>query len=72
MYQLHLPLKFKIKKEEVQSSVPHRLRNVINPWQTEREIKTQAKSAEKILNKVPKDKHSEWLEVNSPDRNWNV
>lgn len=52
--------------------VIYHLRNVINPWQTEKDIRVQTKSAYQILAKVPKEKIDEWLGFHLPDKIWEV
>lgn len=51
-------------------SVPEYLRNVINPWQTEKDIRDQAKSAAKILRSVSPEKVNEWLGYHIQDKVW--
>lgn len=52
--------------------VPYQFRNVINPWQTEKDIKSQSKSANKILARAPEDKINEWLGFHLPDKIWEI
>jgi len=54
------------------SPVFARYRNVINPWQTPREIKTQEKTVSKMLAwlKFSKEEEDKLLFLDKPDRVW--
>ena len=52
--------------------VPAKFRNIINPWQSRREIRGQAKTAEKILGRMKDDPQAapQFLMEHVPDRVW--
>jgi hypothetical protein len=54
--------------------VPHKYRNIICPWQTKKDILTQAKTADKIIAWIGKDPEriEEFLMEHVPDRVWEI
>lgn len=52
--------------------MPSKFRNVLCPWQTEREIQSQTKFIERMLKKLKltEEQERELLFLDKPDREW--
>lgn len=52
------------------NSVPHRYRNVINPWQTAREIRAAVKYLDRLLRDVLPHDLNRFTRVDEGPRSW--
>lgn len=52
--------------------IPARYRNILNPWQTKRELRSQIKTLDKILKKLTDDERAPLTRELEPDRDWRV
>lgn len=50
--------------------IPWKLRNMINPHQTAREMSKQARDAERLYRKLPEHQRKEFSREDEPDRDW--